>query len=439
MFRMYDLIEKKQRGKALSEEEISFFVSGVTDGSIPDYQISAFLMAVYFKGMTKEETFLLTDAMAHSGDTADLSAIKGKKADKHSTGGVGDKTSLIVAPMVAAANCGVSVAKMSGRGLGHTGGTVDKLESIKGVKTTLPANEFIDVVNKTGLCIIGQSGSFAPADKKLYALRDVTATVDCIPLIAASIMSKKLAAGSDCIVLDVKCGSGAFIKKPDQAEKLAEMMVEIGESAGKKTVALITNMDVPLGNAVGNSLEVIEATEVLSGKGDKNLTELCVALASNMLYASGIGEYNDCENRIRQTIADVSAKNKLKEMIDAMGGDGNYILDTSLFRESNISAVLAAEKTGYITKTDTEGVGKAAAVLGAGRTVKDAPIDHSAGIILHKKTGDFIREGEALATLYTSSVEKAQNGMELLYRSVTIGKNPPEEKPLIFKTIRGRK
>lgn len=439
MFRMYDLIEKKQRGKELTEDEINFFVDGVTAGTIPDYQISAFLMAVFFKEMTKSETFFLTDAMAHSGDIADLSAIKGIKADKHSTGGVGDKTSLIVAPMVAAANCGVYVAKMSGRGLGHTGGTVDKLESVKGVNTSLPPEEFIKAVNKTGLCIIGQSGSFAPADKKLYALRDVTATVDCIPLIAASVMSKKLAAGSDCIVLDVKCGSGAFIKKPEQAEKLAELMVEIGESAGKKTVALITNMDVPLGNAVGNSLEVIEATEVLSGKGDKNLTELCVTIAANMLCTAGIGGYDECEARIRHTLTDNSALEKLADMIEAMGGDRRYIEDTSMFRESRISAVLAAAKTGYITKTDTEGVGKAAAVLGAGRAVKDAPIDHSAGIILHKKTGDYIREGEALATLYTSGIDKAQSGMELLYRSVSIGKTAPEEKPLIYKIIRGKK
>lgn len=437
MLRMYDLIEKKERGKELSEDEIRFFVSGVTDGSIPDYQISAMLMAIFFRGMSNPEIFTLTDAMAHSGDVADLSGIRGRKADKHSTGGVGDKTSLIVAPMVAAAGCGISVAKMSGRGLGHTGGTVDKLESIPGVQTSLPADKFFDIVNRTGLCIIGQSGSFAPADKKLYALRDVTATVNCIPLIASSIMAKKLAAGSDYIVLDVKCGSGAFIKNEKEAENLAKLMVDIGENAGKKVAALITDMDVPLGHAVGNSLEVIEAIETLSGRGDEDLTVLCTALAANMLYTAGVGDYGECEQRVSETLKNGLAKKKLADMIEAMGGDPAYVYDTSLFRESRISAVLASEGSGYVTRIDTEEVGKAAAVLGAGRAVKDQKIDHSAGIILHKKTGDKVKEGDVLATLFTSTVEKAQSGMEMLYGAVTFGDKPPKKKPLIYKTVRG--
>lgn len=435
--RMYDIIQKKQNGNALSEEELSFFIKGVTNGSVPDYQVSALLMAIYFRGMTDEETTILTECMADSGEKADLSAIKGKKADKHSTGGVGDKTSLIVAPMVAAADMGVFVAKMSGRGLGHTGGTIDKLESIPGIKTNQPRENFLRIVNETGLCI-SQSGFFAPADKKLYAIRDVTATVNCLPLIASSVMSKKLAAGSDCIVLDVKCGSGAFIKKLDEAEKLADLMVKIGTEAGKKTIALITNMDAPLGRNIGNSLEVIEAVEVLNGEGDENLTELCITLAANMLYAANAADYSECVKAVTKTLCNGSAKRKLAEMVDAMGGNSEYIYNPSLFGESKVSALIAAEKSGYIYEINTELIGMAAAVLGAGRITKESPINYRAGIVFHHTVGDYVNEGDVLATIHTSKIDKAQSGMELIFKAVTIMDTPPLPKKLIYKTIGGR-
>ena len=436
--RMYDIIQKKQKGAILTEDELCYFIKGVTDGSIPDYQISAFLMAVYFRGMTTDETIFLAECMADSGERADLSKIKGKTVDKHSTGGVGDKTSLIIAPMVAAADMGVYVAKMSGRGLGHTGGTIDKLESIPGVNTNKSKDEFIKIVNETGLCIIGQSKSFAPADKKLYSLRDVTATVNCIPLIASSVMSKKLAAGSDCFVLDIKCGSGAFVKTLEEAEELAELMVKIGAGAGKKTIALITNMDVPLGKCVGNSLEITEAVEVLSGKGDKLLTELCVTLAANMLYAANAADYDDCVSAVTETLKNGGAKKKLAEMVEALGGNSEFIINPALFGESKVSALIASDKSGYLYSINAERVGMAAVVLGAGRSTKDAPIDYKAGIVFHKTAGDFIKEGEAIATIYTSSISKAQSGMELLFGAVNIQKNPPEPQRLIHKIIGGR-
>ncbi|HBR30928.1 MAG TPA: thymidine phosphorylase [Clostridiales bacterium] len=436
--RMYDIIQKKQRGIALSENEISFFIKGVSDGSIPDYQISALLMAIYFRGMTDEETITLTECMANSGDRADLSSIKGKKVDKHSTGGVGDKTSLIIAPMVAAADMGVSIAKMSGRGLGHTGGTIDKLESIPGVNTNQSCDDFTRIVNETGLCIIGQSGSFAAADKKLYALRDVTATVNCLPLIASSVMSKKLAAGSDCIVIDVKCGSGAFVKTFEEAAELAQLMVKIGVGAGKKTIALITNMDVPLGRSIGNSLEVMEAADVLSGDGDEDLTELCIILAANMLYVANAAPYDECIKAVTKTLNDGSAKRKLAELVSSLGGNSDYIYNPSLFGESKVSAFLAAERSGYIYRINAESVGKAAMILGAGRSKKEDSIDHNAGIIFHHKVGDYVKEGEVLATLYTSKIDMAQNGIELLFRAIKIKDSPPKNKKLIYRTIGGR-
>ena len=437
MLRMYDIIQKKQRGVELNEDELCFFVKGVTDNTIPDYQISAFLMAIYFKGMTDEETIALTECITDSGEKADLSAIKGKKVDKHSTGGVGDKTSLIVAPMVAATDMGVYVAKMSGRGLGHTGGTIDKLESIPGVNTNQSRENFIKIVNRTGLCIIGQNGQFAPADKKLYALRDVTATVNCIPLIASSVMSKKLAAGSDYIVLDVKCGSGAFIKNLKQATALAELMVKIGNRTGKKTIALITNMNAPLGRCVGNGLEIKEAIEVLEGNGDKDLTQLCIKLAANMLYAAKAGDHNECVKRAANTLYDGSAKQKFADMIASLGGDTDYIYNPSLFGESKVSAMIAAQTSGYIDKMNTELIGTAAAVLGAGRITKESPIDHKAGIVFHRKVGDYISEGEALATIHTEKVDRAQSGMELIFKAVSISDIPPKNKRLIYKTIGG--
>ncbi|MBQ6834590.1 MAG: thymidine phosphorylase, partial [Lachnospiraceae bacterium] len=330
--RMYDLIMKKRNGEALTKQEIDYMITEYVAGEIPDYQMSAFLMAVYFNGMTEEETVTMTQAVAHSGDMVDLSAIEGIKVDKHSTGGVGDKTTLIITPMVAA--CGVKVAKMSGRGLGHTGGTVDKLESIPGFQTAIDQERFFEIVNETGLSVIGQSGNMTPADKKLYALRDVTATVDSIPLIAVSIMSKKLAAGSDAILLDVKTGSGAFMKTVDDSIALAREMVSIGENAGRKTAALITDMDIPLGNNIGNSLEVIEAVETLQGNGPEDLTEVCLQLAGNMLYLAGKGTIEECIAMAKKTIEDGSALERLVAMVEAQGGDSSVILDTGKFEKA---------------------------------------------------------------------------------------------------------
>ena len=363
--RMYDLIMKKRNGEALTKEEIQYMITEYVDGKIPDYQMSAFLMAVYFKGMNEEETLAMTQAVAHSGDMVDLSGIEGMKVDKHSTGGVGDKTTLVIAPIVA--SCGVKVAKMSGRGLGHTGGTVDKMEAIPGMRTALDREEFFDVVNKTGLSVIGQSGNLAPADKKLYALRDVTATVDSIPLIAVSIMSKKLAAGNDGILLDVKTGSGAFMKTVEDSIALAKEMVSIGENAGKKMAALITNMDIPLGHNIGNSLEVIEAVETLRGKGPADLTEVCLQLASNMLYLAGKGTEEECRALSENAIRSGAALERLVAMVEAQGGDSEVILNTDKFAKAPYVYEVKAEKDGYITHIDAEGCGIASAMLGAGR------------------------------------------------------------------------
>ena len=380
--RMYDLIMKKRNGEALTEQEIQYMIREYVAGEIPDYQMSAFLMAVYFKGMTEEETLAMTQAVAHSGEMVDLSGIEGVKVDKHSTGGVGDKTTMIIAPIVAA--CGVKVAKMSGRGLGHTGGTVDKLESIPGLHTSLSREDFFNVVNQTGLSVIGQSGNLAPADKKLYALRDVTATVDSIPLIAVSIMSKKLAAGNDCILLDVKTGSGAFMKSIDDSIALAKEMVAIGENAGRKTVALITDMDIPLGHNIGNSLEVIEAVETLKGNGPEDLTEVCVHLASNMLFLAGKGTLEECRSLVREVIANGEALKRLAAMVEAQGGDSSVIFDTDKFEKAAYQHEVLAKKSGYITFMDTEICGIASAMLGAGRETQDIQIDFAEGIILKK-------------------------------------------------------
>ncbi len=433
--KMYDIITKKQSGRELTEEEIEFFVNGVTDGSIPDYQISAFLMAVWFRGMTEEETGVLTECMVDSGEIDKLDSIIGKKVDKHSTGGVGDKVSLIVGPMVAAANKGIYVPKMAGRGLGFTGGTLDKLESIKGVSTEISAEEFESIVKDLGFCIAGQSKRLAPADGRLSALRDVTATSGCIPLIAASVMSKKIASGSECIVLDVKCGSGSFCKTLRDAEDLARLMVRIGARAKRKTVALITDMSAPLGCAVGNSVEMIEAIRVLEGKGDERLTELCITLAANMLYAANADTLENCKAIAEETLYDGSALSKLADLVERLGGDRNYVYDVSLFEESNVTAILVAEKSGYISKIDAFEVGKAASVLGAGREIVGQSIDHTAGIILNKQVGDRIEEGEALATLQAQTLERAQNGMEHLFKAVTISAFPPEERKIIIKSI----
>lgn len=431
--RMYDIIAKKRDGEELSEEEICYLINGFVSGEIPDYQMSSFLMAVYFKGMTQKETLYMTNAVAKSGDMVDLSPIKGIKVDKHSTGGVGDKTTLIVAPIVAA--CGVKVAKMSGRGLGHTGGTVDKLESIPGYRTNLSRDEFFRVVNETGLSVIGQSGNLTPADKKMYALRDVTATVESIPLIAVSIMSKKLAAGSDCILLDVKTGSGAFMKTIEDSVALAKEMVKIGENAGRKTTALITDMDTPLGNYIGNSLEVIEAVNTLNGLGPKDLTTVCLELAANMMVLAGIGSLEECLKKARKTIEDKSALGRLIAMVEAQGGDSKVIKDINEFEKAPYSYQVIAPTDGYISAMNTEKCGIASVLLGAGREKKDSPIDYSAGIIIHKKTGDQVQRGETIATLFASKDNLFQDANEEYLDAITIENTKKDRNPLIYARV----
>lgn len=432
--RMYDIIHKKRNGGELSEKEIKFFVNGYTDGSIPDYQASALCMAIYFRGMSADEIAALTLAMADSGDRIDLSGIDGFTVDKHSTGGVGDKTSLIVAPIVAAN--GGKVAKMSGRGLGHTGGTVDKLESIPGFRTSLTPDEFIKQVNDIGLCIVGQTGELAPADKKLYALRDVTATVESIPLIASSIMSKKLAAGSQGIVLDVKTGSGAFMKTVEDSERLAEEMVSIGKAAGRKVTALITDMDIPLGASVGNSLEVIEAIKTLKGEGEKNLTEVCLSLAAQMLCMVTGRDDMVCRKMAKKSIEDGSALNKLREMITAQGGNADVIDSSGAFKQPKFSVDIISEREGYISRTDAERVGIASVILGAGREKKGDPIDPSAGIILKKKTGDSVSKGDVLATFYTDDETRIDVAKREFLDALIFGNEKPSKQKLIYKIIK---
>lgn len=431
--RMYDLIAKKRDGGSLTAQEMRYMIREYVNGNIPDYQMSAFLMAVYLKGMTEEETVSMTLEVAHSGDMVDLSSIEGIKVDKHSTGGVGDKTTLIIAPIVAA--CGVKVAKMSGRGLGHTGGTVDKLEAIPGFQTVIPQKKFYEIVNTIGVSVIGQSGNLAPADKKLYALRDVTATVESIPLIAASIMSKKLAAGSDAILLDVKTGSGAFMKTVEDAIALAKAMVSIGENAGRKTAALITDMDIPLGNHIGNSLEVIEAVDTLKGNGPEDLTKVSIHLAANMLYLAGKGTVEECLELVKSVIADGSALERLASMVDAQGGDTSVIYNTENFAKAPYEYPVIAEEEGYILSMNTEDCGIASSMLGAGRETKESDIDYTAGIILTKKVGDYVNKGDLLATMYTSNKELFVNA-EKRYRSALVfSAEKPERKPLIFARI----
>ena len=431
--RMYDLITKKKHGEALTDEEIQFMISGYVSGEIPDYQMSAMTMAIWFNGMNDHEITELTKVMAKSGDMIDLSAIAGKKVDKHSTGGVGDKTTLIVAPIVAA--CGGKVAKMSGRGLGHTGGTVDKLEAIPGFRTVLDRKEFFDTVNKCGMSLIGQSGNLAPADKKLYALRDVTATVDSIPLIASSIMSKKLAAGSDCILLDVKTGSGAFMKTLDDSIKLAQTMVAIGEGAGRRTVALITDMDTPLGFGIGNSIEVMESMDVLKGHGPADLTEVSLQLAENMLYLVGKGTIEECRAMAEKSIEDGSAFETFCTMVREQGGDDSVLRDYSKFAQAPFKAEVLAERDGFITKMNAEEIGETSVVLGAGRETKESDIDFSAGLILHKKFGDAVKKGESLVTLYTSKESALKNAEQMYREAVSIGDDKPEKEPLVYARV----
>lgn len=406
--RMYDIIDKKKRGGALTKEEIEFFVKGYVDGSIPDYQASALMMAIWYKGMDKRETADLTLAMAHSGDMIDLSEIPGVKVDKHSTGGIGDKTTLIIGPILA--SLGAKVVKMSGRGLGATGGTIDKLDSIPGFSSERTDEDFIRQVIEIGVVDAAQSGNLVPADKKMYALRDVTATVDSIPLIASSIMSKKLASGADVIVLDVKCGTGAFMQDYESAKCLAEAMTEIGEMCGRKVYAFITDMNEPLGRAVGNSVEVLEAVEVLRGQGEERLTKLCIELSKCLLIMSdvmGCGDYNDenlrkkAEEMIRETIASGKALEKFREFVRAQGGDDSFVDDPLVLKQPLYSRDIAAPKDGYLTRCNASEVGNVSCILGAGRITKEDKIDSSAGIRVYKKLGDHVDTGEVMATLYT--------------------------------------
>jgi len=432
--RMYDIIEKKRDGGELTEEEIRFFVDGCTSGDIPDYQTSALLMAIYLKGMTERETVSLTLAMATSGDTVDLSGIDGVTCDKHSTGGVGDKTTLVVAPMVVA--MGGTVAKLSGRGLGHTGGTVDKLESIPGFRTSLSTQAFTALAKRNRICVAGQSGNLVPADKKIYALRDVTATVGSIPLIASSIMSKKLAAGSECIVLDVKVGSGSFMKDAAQARLLAETMVNIGKAAGRKMAAVLTDMDIPLGNAVGNILEVKEAIEVLNGRGPEDVREICSVLAANMVALFSGEEIDACILRAKKTLEDGSAMREFIRLVSGQGGDVDYVLSPEKFPEAEFTFDIKASSNGYISHINTETVGTVASVLGAGRISKDDSIDPCAGIVFKKKTGDAVCEGEIIATLYTDSPESIPLASELLLKAVDISAEKPNGTPIVIDVIK---
>ena len=429
--RMYDIITKKKHGEVLSDAEIRFAVEGFTKGEIPDYQMSALLMATCLCGMTDEETFTLTDAITNSGDTLDLSSLGDLSVDKHSTGGVGDKTTLVVAPLVAA--CGAKVAKMSGRGLGHTGGTVDKLESFAGYRSSLSPAEFMAQVEKVGIAVIGQSGDLAPADKKLYALRDVTATVDSIPLITSSIMGKKLAAGSRSIVLDVKYGSGGFMKTPEAAEELAENMVRIGRALGRRVAALITNMDAPLGFGIGNIIEVNEAREVLAGKGPEDLREVCLSLATMMLHLSLSLPVAEARAMAEQTLTSGSALMKFNEWIRAQGGDPTLPLP-----EAKHTFPVYAQASGYLAHINAEEIGTASVTLGGGRVTKNDRIDPTAGIILAVRVGDLVTEGDLLATLYTTEKPSAlPSAADAVLSAVAVSESAPAPIPLIYKIITG--
>ena len=432
--RMYDIIQHKRDNKELSGEEIQFFVEEYTAGNIPDYQAAALAMAIFFNGMTPEETAALTLAMAHSGDVMDLSPIKGVKVDKHSTGGVGDKTSLVLGPMVAA--LGVPVAKMSGRGLGHTGGTIDKLESFPGFQTGIPEQEFFDNVNRIGIAIAGQTGNLAPADKKLYALRDVTATVESIPLIASSIMSKKIAVGADVIVLDVKVGSGAFMKDEESAVKLADTMVRIGDNVGKKTMAVVSDMDEPLGYAVGNALEVKEAIDTLAGNGPQDLYELCLELGSHMVV--GAGRAQNCaeaKEMLAGTIKDGSALRKLAELVEAQGGNPDAVYDTELLPKASIEYEYRADTEGYVSRIVCDIVGTSAMVLGGGRENKDSVIDLSVGIVLEAKKGAYVHKGDVLARFYANDENKLSDAVKRFADAYVIEDTKPAGSRLIKKVI----
>lgn len=436
--RMYDIIMKKRNGGELSDEEIKFFVKGYTTGEIPDYQVSALMMAVYFRKMTKAETHALTMAMANSGDMLDLSKIAGIKVDKHSTGGVGDKTSLALTPMVAA--CGIPVAKMSGRGLGHTGGTIDKLESFEGFHTDISTEQFIDNVNRIGIAIMGQTADLAPADKKLYALRDVTATVDNMSLIASSIMSKKLAAGADAIVLDVKTGSGAFMKKEEDALALAREMVDIGNMAGRRTVAVISDMEQPLGFAVGNALEVKEAIAELRGEGPDDFHELCLTLGSRMLMAGGKAPDEDAARAmLEQVISDGTALKKFAEFVDAQGGNGDAVYHPDTLPKASIVRAVCSKRKGYVNHIACDEIGVCSLMLGGGRETKESVIDLSVGLTLNKKVGDFVEEGEPLAYIHANDEGRYAAATERFLNAYVISDVRPnmEGKGIIKNIISG--
>ncbi len=430
---MYDIIQKKRDGGVLTEQEIRWFIDSYVKGEIPDYQTAALCMAIYFRGMNLEETTALTFAVRDSGDCLDLSEIDGLRVDKHSTGGVGDKTSLIVAPIVA--SLGVKVAKMSGRGLGHTGGTIDKLEAIPGLRTDLPMEEFKRIVNEVGIAIVGQNAELAPADKLLYALRDVTATVDSLPLIVSSIMGKKLAADDDCIVLDVKTGSGSFMKTPEKSRELAEWMVAIGKRAGKRMRALITDMDRPLGFAIGNSLEVVEAIQTLQGQGPADLTELCVALAAHILNLAEKGSYAECETLAKGAIESGEGLRMFARMVEAQGGNGEWIYHPESFPKAKYSHIVTAKEEGYVVGVDTESYGVASLLLGAGRNTKEDVIDPSAGIYLQAKTGDFVKKGDPIALLYSGKQSAFAAAEEKLLSATRIAVTKPVEAPLILDVV----
>ncbi|GAC89802.1 pyrimidine-nucleoside phosphorylase [Anoxybacillus flavithermus NBRC 109594] len=430
---MVDLIEKKRDGHALTKEEIQFIIEGYTKGDIPDYQMSALAMAIFFRGMNEEETAELTMAMVHSGDTIDLSKIEGIKVDKHSTGGVGDTTTLVLGPLVA--SVGVPVAKMSGRGLGHTGGTIDKLESVPGFHVEISNDEFIDLVNKNKIAVVGQSGNLTPADKKLYALRDVTATVNSIPLIASSIMSKKIAAGADAIVLDVKTGAGAFMKDLNDAKALAKAMVDIGNRVGRKTMAIISDMSQPLGYAIGNALEVKEAIDTLKGEGPEDLQELCLVLGSHMVYlAEKASSLEEARHMLEKAMKDGSALQTFKTFLAAQGGDASVVDDPSKLPQAKYVIELEAKEDGYVSEIVADAVGTAAMWLGAGRATKESTIDLAVGLVLRKKVGDAVKKGESLVTIY-SNREQIDDVKQKLYENIRISATPVQAPTLIYDKI----
>ncbi len=434
-YNMNDLIIKKRDGKSLTVDEINWIIDGTVKGTIPDYQLSALLMAIYFQGLDREETYALTAAMRYSGDTVDLSSIRGIKVDKHSTGGVGDKTTLVVGPLASA--CGVPIAKMSGRGLGFTGGTVDKMESIPGFRVELEPEEFLAQVRDIGMAVIGQSGHIDPADKKLYALRDVTGTVKNFGLIASSIMSKKLAAGSDAIVLDVKCGEGAFMEDLEDAVTLADLMVDIGYDAGRRTVACITDMNQPLGKAVGNSLEVMEAIDTLYGRGPEDITELSVKLAGIMIYLGGKAETpEEGQELAHQALTSRTGLTQMRMFIEAQGGNGDIIYDYSMFPQARHTLELRSPYSGYVSKINARQIGIASQHLGAGRASKEDVIDLAAGIVLNKKVGDRVEEGELLLTLLGNDMAKLEAGQRLAERAFQFS-DEPVERPELIKEIIG--